>query len=65
MLQQLEHLRTYPLLRERLESGRLRLHAWWFDIAQAEVLTYDERAGHFVVIDDAEAGRLLERLEGK
>src|SRR5688572_29022646 len=38
VLLQLEHLRSYPLVRERLQAGRLRLHAWWFDIAQAEVL---------------------------
>jgi carbonic anhydrase len=65
VLHQLEHLRTYPVVRERLEARRLRLHGWWFDIAQAEVLAYDERAGQFVVIDDAEADRIVSRLEGK
>ncbi len=64
VLLQLEHLRTYPGVRERLEAGRLRLHAWWFDIGQAEVLSYDAKAGRFVVIDEAEASRLLARLEG-
>lgn len=64
VLHQLKHLRTYPEVRRRLEAGRLRLHAWWFDIAQAEVLNYHEAARKFVVIDEAEAARLLERLEG-
>lgn len=64
VLRQLDHLRTYPLVRERLAAGRLRVHAWWFDIAQAEVLAYDGPARQFVVIDDAEAARLLARLEG-
>lgn len=63
VLCQLDHLRTYPVVRERVDAGRLRLHAWWFDIAQAEVLAYEEGAGRFVIIDEAEAGRLLERLD--
>lgn len=64
VLRQLEHLRTYPVVREPLETGRLRLHAWWFDIAQAEVLNYDEREQRFTIIDEAEADRILRRLEG-
>ncbi len=62
-LLQLEHLRTYPSVRERVEAGRLRLHAWWFDIARAEVSAWEEAAKRFVVIDEEEAARLLERLD--
>jgi carbonic anhydrase len=65
VLGQLDHLRTYPVVHDRLKQGRLRLHAWWFDIAQAEVLSYDAESGCYRVIDDAEASRLLERLERK
>jgi hypothetical protein len=49
----------------RLKAGRLRVHAWWSDIAQAEILTCDEAAGRFVVIDEAEADHILARLEGQ
>ena len=63
VLRQLDHLRTYPIVRERLQAGRLRLHGWWFDIAEAEVLSYDEKARRFVVIDDAEADRIIARLD--
>jgi carbonic anhydrase len=62
VLQQLAHLRTYPFVRERIAAGKLRLHAWWFDIAQAEVQTYDERTKRFIVIDEAEAARIIARL---
>ena len=65
VLHQLDHLRTYTVVRERLAAGRLRLHGWWFDIAQAEVLAYEEESQRFVVIDEAEADRLLARLDGK
>lgn len=62
VLHQIEHLRTYPIIRQRIEAGKLRLHSWWFDIAQAEVLAYDEVARRFIVIDDAEADRLIRQL---
>jgi carbonic anhydrase len=61
VLLQLEHLRSYPIIRDRLAAGTLRLNAWWFDIAQAEVSAYEETAGRFVVIDEAEGARLLKR----
>jgi carbonic anhydrase len=41
VLQQLDHLRTYPAVSERLADGRIRLHAWWFDLQHAEVLGWD------------------------
>jgi carbonic anhydrase len=63
VLRQLDHLRTYPIVRERLQAGRLRLHGWWFDIAEAEVLSYDERSRRFVVIDEAESQRIIARLD--
>lgn len=65
VLRQLDHLRTYGIVKDRIETGRMRLHAWWFDIAQAEVLSYDERSSRFVIIDDAEADRIMSRLDGK
>lgn len=59
VLRQLDNLRTYPIVSERLKAGRVRLHGWYFDIAQAEVLAYDEKAKKFVVVDEAEAERHL------
>lgn len=64
VLRQLDHLRTYPVVRERLRAGKLGLHAWWFDIRRAEVLAYEPGAGRFVVIDEAEASRLIRTSPG-
>jgi len=63
VLTQLRHLATYPLVRERLDAGRLRLHAWWFELKTAGVYTYDEAAGRFLLIEDELAERLLRSLE--
>ncbi len=61
VLTQIEHLKTYPIVRERLESGSLRLHAWWFDIREADVYEYETSDGRFHLIDDVYAHTLLSR----
>jgi len=62
VLQQMGHLRTYPSVQERLQTGRLRIHGWWFDIAKADVYAFEDSVHQFVLIDDEEATRILERL---
>ncbi len=59
-LLQLEHLRTYPLVERAEKQGRLRLHAFWFDIAHAEVLVHDPQQGRFVPLDEGQARRLTQ-----
>ncbi|MCC7139619.1 MAG: carbonic anhydrase [Planctomycetes bacterium] len=58
-LRQLDHLRTYPAVRAAEAAGRLRLRAWWFDIAGAEVLDYEPSLDRFVPLDEARVERLL------
>ncbi len=61
-LVQLEHLKTHAPVREALAAGRLRLHAWWFDLAGADVHAWEPELGRFTLIDEAEAERILARL---
>ncbi len=61
VLQQIEHLRTYPIVRERLQEGRLRLHGWWFDIKEADVYEYEPGEKRFHLIDEDYARVLFER----
>jgi carbonic anhydrase len=65
VLEQIEHLSTYPTVRERIQQGKLDIHGWWFDIAKANVLAYEKEEGRFVVIDEAEAARILARLDAQ
>ena len=60
-LQQLEHLRSYPVVSESISKGLLKLHAWWFELSTANVYAYEESEGKFVLIDEKEAIRILER----
>jgi carbonic anhydrase len=65
-LVQLDHLRSYPLVSRAEKEDGLRLHAFWFDIADAEVLAYDPGEGSFMPLDERQAARLerqSERLE--
>lgn len=56
VLQQLDHLRSYEVVRERVASGALALHAWWFDLAHAEVSMYHEDERRFLPIRDEDVG---------
>lgn len=62
VLCQLESLKTYPIVRERLEKGELQLHGWWFDIKNADVYIYDDEKQSFVVLDEKRAEYLLAKL---
>jgi carbonic anhydrase len=62
VLQQIEHLRSYPIVKARLEAGTLRLHGWWFDIFGAEVSAYDPAAERFVVINAESEAQLFAKL---
>lgn len=52
VLHQLDNLRTYPAVRDRIAKGDLRLNAWWFDLSKAEVLAFDDHAGKFSPIGE-------------
>ncbi|KFE69969.1 carbonic anhydrase [Hyalangium minutum] len=62
VLQQLAHLRSYPLVRERMAAGTLRLHGWWFDIGNAKVHAYRPGREAFVPIDELEGEQMLADL---
>jgi carbonic anhydrase len=61
VLEQVNHLKTYPLVQERLASGDIKIHGWWFDIAKAELSSYDASLQMFVEIDEREAIKIMER----
>jgi carbonic anhydrase len=49
----IERLRLYPCVAKRLEEGALRLHAWFFKIATAELFAYDPALREFQLITQA------------
>ncbi len=63
VLLQLEHLRSYPFIAKRIAEGKLKLHGWWFDIAEAEVYTWDDDAKSFFLLDEVRTNRMLAALD--
>ncbi len=43
--------------------GKLTLHAWWFELSRADVFAYEESTQQFTLLDEAEAARILARME--
>ena len=43
----LENLHGYPVVAERLNTGKLALHGWCFKIDSAEMFAYDPSLGQF------------------
>ena len=62
VVKQIEHLMSYPIVKERVERGKLNIHGWWFAIAEAEVHSYHATENRFVVLDENEGARILDRI---
>jgi carbonic anhydrase len=62
VLVQLEHLMTYPAVRERVSAETLHLSGWWFNIATGEMYCYEPSSRSFEIIDRREAERLVDRI---
>lgn len=52
VIEQLEHLSTYPALQARLEAGELTLHGWVYDLYDPRLLVYDVEADRFVPAEE-------------
>lgn len=47
VIYQLEHLLTFPFVKQRVDEGKLFLHGWYFDIASGQVNYYDPKTYKF------------------
>ncbi len=62
VLKQMEHVASYPFVRERLKTGQLQIHGWWFDIARADVYCYEPESNQFVLIDEEQGKLMIDKL---
>jgi carbonic anhydrase len=62
VLTQLEHLTSYPIVRERVAAGTLHLSGWWYDVATGGMFAYEREIRAFGAIDRNSADRLIARL---
>jgi carbonic anhydrase len=54
-VKQLDHFRSYPVVKRALENGELTLSAWFYDVDRAEVLEWSEERERFVAVGEPEA----------
>ena len=52
ILVSLRNLLTFPWVKERVASGRLSLHGWYYNISTGQLKYYDPILGKFVVLVD-------------
>jgi carbonic anhydrase len=58
VLEQLNHLKSYPIIQERINENKLKIHGWWFDIAAMDVYYYNKENKDYSIIDE----KLLEQF---
>ena len=56
---QLEHLRAYPVVTERLARGELSISGWFYDVEQADVLEWNEAHGSWAPLGERRPGESL------
>ena len=63
VLEQINHLQSYPVIQERLNANKIKIYGWWFDIATTGVYSYNEEINQFVIFDANEAHRIMQTLD--
>jgi carbonic anhydrase len=61
VLNQIENLKTYPIVQQKLALGTLNIHGWFFNFDQNMVYAWDAEQKQFksLVIDEADESALL------
>ena len=65
VLVQLEHVMSYPIVRERVAAGSLRLGGWWFEVATGNMFVYEPTTRSFEILDRQKADQILARLDAE
>ncbi|AFZ34329.1 Carbonate dehydratase [Stanieria cyanosphaera PCC 7437] len=50
VLTQIENLETYPVIRSKMHSGQISLHAWVYTIETGKIYAYDANKGEFALL---------------
>ncbi|ADO69981.1 bifunctional SulP family inorganic anion transporter/carbonic anhydrase [Stigmatella aurantiaca] len=53
-LAQVENILSYEGMREKAETGEIRIHAWFYDVAHSELLEWSPSAGRYLPLGNEE-----------
>jgi carbonic anhydrase len=62
ILLQIENIKSYPIVQEKLLAGEVELHGWYYDIATGDLKEWDETQQAFVLMG-TNVKRQLKNLE--
>jgi carbonic anhydrase len=62
-LQQLTHVASHGFLQEFIETGRVFLHAMWFDIYTGNMYMFSKKQEKFLIIDEETAPQLTSEVD--
>mmetsp|Transcript_41480 Transcript_41480/g.67326 ORF Transcript_41480/g.67326 Transcript_41480/m.67326 type:complete len:227 (+) Transcript_41480:98-778(+) len=62
VMHQLENLKSYPIVGQRIKENKIQLHGWWYDIGTGDVYVYDNDVKKFVILDEEEATKILKTI---
>ena len=52
VLQQMQNIKSYEYVRNKLNEGTVQLHGLWFDIGNGEMFMYSKNHKRFVVVNE-------------
>jgi len=56
ILSQIEHLLSYPMVKEQVEKGQIHIHGWIYDISSGDIEYYDPDSLVFKSLSDEDKG---------
>lgn len=64
VLVQMEHITTYPIVRDKVSKGTIEVHGAWLDVGTGDLHLFDREQRRFCLLDEAEGKRRLEHRTG-
>ncbi|KTD52877.1 carbonic anhydrase [Legionella quateirensis] len=64
IVQQMKHLKTYPLIHEKMARKELTIHGWYYELETGQVFIYEPELNEFINLEDA-LERALESRKNK
>ena len=61
IIQQVNHLKTYPLIAKKIANNELTIHGWLYEIESGKVFIYESKSNEFLSLEEA----LLRAIEAR
>ncbi len=52
VLLQIKHLKTYPIVQNKMQKDKVKIHGWWFEIPRGSVYSFIELTKKFELISE-------------